>query len=812
MMVKVSPVLRLEDATDPFLCGHKATALACLFRSGERVPAGIVVTIAAFEGMEENALRREMALALKELRGPFAVRSSAVAEDLHEASFAGQYNTFLDVPDPNAVFEAVRRCVASASSALVKAYAKAHNIEMTKPAIAVLIQEMVRGDAAGVAFSVNPRTGDDQVVLSAVRGIGERLVSGEAAADEWTVRDGKAEPVVQPEYAVDEATVLRIAELVRRVSTKRGAPQDIEWAISGGELYLLQARPITGLPVKPELELPAEGTWTKDNVHCPELMTPFGADVYLPTLNHATTVVAAEFGLLIEGLCSISVGGEVYSRVVPLGGKERKAPPGWVLAVASRISPLLRARCRAAEEMISSGNLEGLASRWEREWRPALEAEIGAHLEIELSDLDDLALLTEFDALIDLLRRGQVVHFRLAIPYSVGVAELVLGCREMLGWETGKTLELLSGLSPTSSGSARAMDELASLLKTKPDALDTFRQSDFERLREVDSDIWEVLSRYRSKWGWRPFNYEPGSTTLAERPDLLVRQVLDRMEAAQRDPDLCMLRTSRILQARSSLKDERSRMRFETLLENASRVYPLREDNVLFTDNLPAGLIRRVLLEAGCRLSERGQLSRAEDAAWLREEELKGALTCNEASDLAKRVARRRTEYAWVRAHPGPDTLGRPALEPPVLRGLPEAARRINNAVAWGLGQELGIRESANGETVSGLPVCGGKHTGVVRVILGESEFERLRPGDVLVCKITTPAWSPLFAIAGAVVTETGSVLSHAAIVAREHGIPTVIATGNATRKLRDGDIVTVDGTSGAVIAEKNSALLEISA
>src|SRR5262249_23469921 len=148
-------------------------------------------------------------------------------------------------------------------------------------------------------------------------------------------------------------------------------------------------------------------------------------------------------------------------------------------------------------------------------------------------------------------------------------------------------------------------------------------------LRAVDSDISEVLSRYRSKWAWRPFNYEPGSATLAERPDLLVRQVLDRMEAAQRDPDLCMLRTSRMVQARSGLNNERSRMRFETLLENATRFSPLREDNVLLTDTLPAGLIRRILLEAGRRLSVRGHLSRAEDAAWLHEKELRAALTCN---------------------------------------------------------------------------------------------------------------------------------------------------------------------------------------
>ena len=797
-------VLPLKDATDSALCGQKAAALAWLFRSGERIPNGIVVTTTAFEAMDENSLRREIGLRLEPLRRPFAVRSSAVAEDLSNASFAGLYQTFLNVSDPEAVFESVRCCLASASTGRVKAYANAHRIEMTKAGMAVLIQEMVHADAAGVAFSADPRTGDDQAVVSAVRGIGEHLVSGEAAADEWIVKDGKAEAVVQPECAVDESIVLRIAELAHRVSMKRGAPQDIEWAISGDELYLLQARPITGLPLKPELKIPAEGSWNKDNVHCPELMTPFGADVYLPTLNQATTVVATECGLLIERLCSISVGGEIYSRVVPLGGKARKAPPWWVLALVSRISPSLRSRCRVAEEVISSGKLDDFVSRWKSEWRPAFESEIDGHLEIELCGLDDLALLAELDALVDLLRRGQVMHFRLAIPYAVGVAELVFGCQDMLGWKTDKTFELLSGLSPTSSGPAKAMDELAELLSTRANALDAFRQCEFERLRVVAPDVWKALSQYRNKWCLRPFNYEPGSPMLAERPELLVRQILDRMEVARRNPNLCILRESRMLEARSKLKDEQCRLRFDALLETATRVYPLREDNVLLTDNLPSGLIRRVLLEAGRRLCCRGHLSRSEDAAWLREKELRDALSGSASPELAKHVTRRRAEYAWVRTHPGPDTLGAPT-EAPDLRGLPEAAQRINKAVAWGLGQELGIRASATGETVSGLPVYGGKHTGVVRVILGESEFERVRPGDVLVCKVTTPAWSPLFAIAGAVVTDTGSLLSHTAIVAREHGIPTVIATGNATRKLRDGVIVTVDGTSGTVMIEKHS-------
>jgi rifampicin phosphotransferase len=469
-------------------------------------------------------------------------------------------------------------------------------------------------------------------------------------------------------------------------------------------------------------------------------LTPFGADVYLPALDHATAHVASEFGLMIEGIRSISLGGEVYTRPVPPGGKEGRPPPWWVLAIASRVVPSLRSRCRAARDVVASGKLEALPAHWESEWRAALEAEIRAHLEIELAELDEAALLAELDALVDLLRRGQVIHFQLVIPYAVGVAELVRGCQALLGWETGKALELLSGLSPTSSGPARALDELASLAGASSAALEALREGDFARLRATAPTLSAALSRYRDTWGWRPLNYDPGSRSLAERPDLLARQVLDRMEAGRRDPDLAALRDARIREARSQLLEGKDRRQFDALLETARRVYPLREDNVRLTDNLPAGLVRRCLLEAGRRLCERGHLRSAHDAAWLREAELREALSGRPAPDLATRPARRRAEHAWVRAHPGPEVLGPPPAEAPDLRGLPAAARRINQAIIWALGQELGGTPTAAEGAISGLPVGGGKHRGTVRVIRGEFDFDRLRPGDVLVCPITTPA------------------------------------------------------------------------
>src|SRR5215813_2266958 len=315
-------VVPLRDATDPIVSGQKAAALAHLIRSGERVPPGFVVTVAGCETRDEGVLKNEIEAALSELSGPVAVRSSACAEDLEDASFAGQYETFLNVTGPPAVFEAFRCCLASASTNRVSVYTRERGLRIRRPSMAVLVQQMVHADASGVAFSVDPRTGDDHVLVSAVAGIGARFASGETSADEWTVANGNATALKRTHEVISESTVLQIADLVCRISSQRGAPQDVEWAIARGELYVLQARPITALPIRPELHVPAEGSWTKDMAHSPELLTPFGADVYLPLINDATRCVAAEFGVLIKGIEYISLGGEVYSRAIPLIGRE----------------------------------------------------------------------------------------------------------------------------------------------------------------------------------------------------------------------------------------------------------------------------------------------------------------------------------------------------------------------------------------------------------------------------------------------------------------------------------------------------------
>src|SRR5262249_5967767 len=332
-------------------------------------------------------------------------------------------------------------------------------------------------------------------------------------------------------------------------------------------------------------------------------------------LNYAIRCVAEEFGVLLKGIEYISLGGEVYSRARPLVGEEGPNPAWWLLAIACRVVPVLRSRCRAAAQIVRSGKLELFPNRWKSEWRPVLETQIAQHLATELSELSDTDLLAELDQLVDLLRRGEVIHFQLSIPYAVAIMEFVQECERSFGWPAAKALEIFSGLSPTSSGPSRDLGVLAGMAASSSIAMQALANGDLDSLQSVYPELFDGLARYRNRWGWRSLNYEPGSVTLAERPDMLCRAILDRVDAARKEPDFASFRLSKLREAYLQIRSPRHRRRFDELLETASRIYALREDNVRLTDNLPSGLIRRLLLEGGRRLCESGPLRRARKRA-----------------------------------------------------------------------------------------------------------------------------------------------------------------------------------------------------
>ncbi len=807
-------LIALDAAVDPHRCGHKAAALAQMIRLGFDVPDGFVIPAGA------TVSPLAIAAALGRLgEGAVAVRSSGVAEDLPHASFAGHYTTVLDVRGTEAVLAAAAACVAQARSegSAVGDRAGDRASLPSSTAMAVLVQKMVAADAAGVAFSANPLTGDRaEVRISATRGLGDRLVGGEVDGDEWSVRDGRAVLLARPKAPADPKadrttdsvisleTVQRIASLVRKVEAARGAPQDIEWALQGDRLVLLQARPITALPVAPVIETP-KGSWIKDAAHFPEPVTPYGASTNLRDDGFGRAMVE-EWGLFPDGFVARAIGHEFYLHVEPDDGGA-KPPPWWVLGLVARIVPSLRRKLSRARRAIEGGLLHKLPAQWDNELKPAMLRQIRAFAAIDLTRLDDADLCAHLERLRQFSGEAMSLHFRLFVPHLVGLHELARVCKELLGLEVHETFRFLQGLSSASSAPTRDLAQIAAFALSRPAAraLIAARGEDvLGGVARIDPELGARLAAYLATWGVRTCGSDAGTPNLEERPKLVADMLADLMERELASTPL-QERESAVAQARATLTDPKARRRFDEALAYAEIAYPLREDNVLVTDQLPAGLLRRVGLELGRRLAERGVLASAQDAAMLTADELKEALLSHaetregQGNDLKRTVPRRRAEIAWVRANPGPAMYG-PAPGPtPDLRGLPEPARRINEALLWGFEQEVVPPATAADDGLVGIPASPGVYRGRVRVVTSAEYLWQLRSGEVLVCPTTSPAWMMVFQRAGALVTDVGSTLSHAAIIAREHALPAVVAVPHATSTLQDGEEVIVDGILGTV-------------
>jgi rifampicin phosphotransferase len=806
--VEASSVVDLRDpgSRDVELVGMKVANLALLITSGFRVPEGFVITTSACDRILSaphvpDDLWKEIRAHLDLLgEGPWAIRSSGTAEDLADDSYAGLYETVLGVENQDAVADAIARCLASASSDRVRAY-RGSNAPVR---MAVLIQRMVPAEAAGVAFTANPITGDDEVLVSAVKGLGDRLVSGEATPDEWVARGSDVVRVRSSEGALDDNQAREIAELASAVEQLFGSPQDVEWAMANGEVFVLQARPITALPINPHLEAPSEGFWMKDTSHWPTPLTPFGASVYLPDLSDAKPPMA-EFGLMVDSIEQRSFGGEVYVRAIPLGGKERPAPPAWAVKLAVRFAPPIRRRARAAEAAINSGLAEQYLDRWESEWRAAFAGEFRELNSVVLATLSDDALLEHLDRSNDLLRRGVDLHFRLVAPYDLALYELGVVCQELLGWGLVRALALLTGSSTTSSEPGRELRALAVRLAADAQASQALTGPSGDPLTSLrGSAPWAgaAFDDYLERYGHRTLNYDPGEPTWFERPDMVARLLIEQVRSARAESRDAPGMSDAPERARAELagRSEQDRARFERVLAYAQRAYAEREDNVFWLDCQPAALLRYCAVEIGRRLAVRGTLAHAPDGVFLEEAELRRALLSKDRENLRSLVARRKAERAWVAAHPGPQSYGKDPGPPPDLSALPPALRLVHVALFQAL-QLMMAPNTPQGapNELRGVPGSPGRYSGTVRIVRDETEFANLRPGDVLVAPVTSPPWSVLFLQAGAVVTDGGGVLSHTAVIAREYGIPAVLATGEATRRLRDGDLVSVDGNTGVV-------------
>jgi rifampicin phosphotransferase len=713
--------------------GAKATNLGWLAREGFPVPPGLVVTPAAGERWEEA--RGHLLEASAELGAArFAVRSSGTAEDLEGASFAGQYETILGVL-PEGLPGAVRKVFDSAEASRVSAYREARGEASTghgRPRMAVLVQAMVDADSSGVAFTADPVTGRrDEVVITAVRGLGERLVSGEAVGDEWLVRGEDASLRRESEEALTTEKALEVAALARRVEAHFGTPQDVEWAISGDELYLLQARPMTALPEPVAWEPPRPGYWMRNfrlGEWLPEAMTPLFADWLLVLIEEgylgglrSAAGVAVPFGYARVNGWYYTALPEVSPRLLAralLESRGRMVPFMWNALIRVNNDPV------GADRAV----LRRLAEEWSTELLPRYRRLVAGAEERMGS-----ATPTELVSIVDEVgtAAGEYLFSLAIVGGSAWKMEATLAkfFRRNLseGVEFGPQV-LLRGLPGVEAG-------------TPPHA--------------VQSADW-----------FRPTLGELGLA--CEDPEGRERQ---REIAAEREAAEGACRA--VLANRPQLLS-----RFDALLEVAQRYAVLRERQARdFTLGWP--LLRRCALRLGEGLAARGVIAAAEDVFFLTRAELDGR------GDSSEAVAERRRAWERQRRLVAPLDLGTP----------PRAIRSLVHGAA----------EAARTKPVSpdallvGEPASPGRASGTVRIVRGLEDFGGFRAGEVLVARLTAPAWTPLLGRAAAVVTDGGTLAAHASLVAREYGIPTVVGASDATLRLRDGQAVTVDGSAGTV-------------
>ncbi|HYH77619.1 MAG TPA: PEP/pyruvate-binding domain-containing protein, partial [Arthrobacter sp.] len=646
-------VAALHDlqSADPARWGRKAAALARLATTGDfRIPAGIVLSADGTELTPE-----ELDVADKSVRDVFgdvdlAVRSSSSDEDTAEESSAGKYTTVLGVRGREALAAAVRDVLDSADGA----------------PMGVLIQELVHADAAGVAFSANPVTGArDEAMVNAVTGLGDRLVSGELTPQSWTVRaDGTAYSGDDIYSGGDTAVVItpedarRIAELARKVEAAEGAPQDIEWALAGGQLYLLQARPITTLvePVPVPVIVP-HGYWERETTHAGAPSTPLTDSIM--DIRPVMQNISKQFGLLAE-FDFRDIGGWTYMGMLPLGMEPRtdKTPPlpGWALGLILRLVPEGRRRIRAARQQREEDLTMRLVDDWNDHHVHRLRARIEALRDEELGVLTNPELASHLAAVRGFLAETVPLHFLISMPHFLETTRLEVFCEEHLGWDYPEVLNLLAGTSDMSSEPARELRRIAD--------------------RRLDPASKErALAEYRRVYGARVLSIELAEPTFGESPGLIAAQ-LDAMEGVGRDDPAAeqrRLREETAARARSQLSGE-ALAKFNTLLERALRAYPLRESNVFYTMDSPLALARYAVLEAGRRMQRARAITALDDVFYCTADEVQEWLDGN-SGDLRSTVRRRRGERAWILGHPGPPSYGTPPPPPPSTKWLPADVR-----------------------------------------------------------------------------------------------------------------------------------------
>lgn len=540
------------------------------------------------------------------------------------------------------------------------------------------------------------------------------------------------------------------------------------------------------------------GHWEVESAHFTHAVPPITARAFMHDFPAGLRAGLADVGALLEGLEFTVVDGFVYSRPKPVGGPADAAvPPKVVFQVLLRAHPVLRRRLRRAGTVWERKPWLTDVERWDGRVKPDIVARARALQQQRVESMTDDALLEHLRRAELHLRRAVWTHARFTAAAALPLGDLIAHIERWTGLDGAAALARIVPVDRLAAARSDRLGPAADAVRSDPAALRLLLQDEAAGLR-LEKLRASAAARPVSDWldevGDRiACGYDYANPRLLEVPELLIQQLRTAVQPAP-PPTLGGLEELR------ALVPPEHRPEFDDLVAQARAVLHLRDERVLYCDSWANGLLRRGLLEAGSRLAERGRIGDPEDAIDAEIVELSAGLLGDGPFDraaLAQRAAWRRSK----RIDDVPSVLGGPAPTPPPVDWLPQPVRRLHEAIAAGMGAVL---EDGNrphdGTRLRGIPVSAGIAQGTARILDGPEDLRRLRVGDVLVARSTSPAFNAALPTITAIVTDRGGALSHAAIVAREYGIPGVVGTRDATRRIPDGSLVRVDGTAGEVV------------
>ncbi len=792
---------------DTSTAGGKGRALARASAAGFAVPPFFVVPSA--EAPDAEALTA----ALADLGpGPFAVRSSGLAEDGAEASHAGQFESLLNVP-AEGVAAAIAQVSASGAGEGLAAYRSERGIADSAPP-AVVVQRMIPASHAGVAFSADPVAGRrDRVVVSATRGLGDRLVAGEVDGSGWSLARPALEVVstTGDGEGLTPGQVREVAELCLAAEAAFGGPQDIEWAFADGALYLLQSRPITS-PLRPA-PLTDSGFMVFDNSNIvesyPGIVAPLTfsfasyayARVYMafvgllgvpPERIRAERVVFENMLSRIEGRVYYNLGNWHRALAMLPGYSLNRGFMDGMMGTSAPLPERLLAQIEHGQPQRLKEYARLARSAW-RLWRasralPATSAQFRKRLDRALkattpervATLSLTELAAEYRRIeADLLDRwdAPIVNDFLCM-IAFGAARKALE-----GWAgaegTAALNDVLIGqgdiISARPAQLIRAMGETAREDTALLAALDAQDRPAVEA-----SAIGPGVAGYIAEFGDRcTEELKLESVTLDEDPTPLFAAIA---AAARSRHGPVLERGDPWARLDAALKGKPVKRIVARWLVRWAKDRVRDRENLRYERTRIFGRARRVLLAMGTQFHAMGLLSAPRDVFLLTLPEVLGAIEgFGVTADLAGLAEVRHREM--VRAAGLADPPERIITEGPACAAATLAAP---------------AQAASDERTRSGTGASAGTVTAVARVI-ADPRGQSIAAGEILVARHTDPGWIALFASAGAIVVERGSLLSHSAIVARELGIPCVVGLSDATRWITDGEVLTVDGASGRV-------------